>query len=88
VLAFTWREQLTTCKEGGNMTPQLDPIMTVGEMAEYLKISRSKAYAMVARKEIPHIRIGKNVRIRVTDLLKWLETQMEGQMTKLFEIEG
>jgi excisionase family DNA binding protein len=70
------------------MTPQLDPIMTVGEMAEYLKISRSKAYAMVARKEIPHIRIGKNVRIRVTDLIKWLETQMEGQMTKLFEIEG
>ena len=69
------------------MTPQLDPIMTVSEMAKYLKISRSKAYAMVARKEIPHIRIGKNVRIRVTDLVKWLETQIEGKMTKLFEIE-
>jgi excisionase family DNA binding protein len=77
VLAFTWREQLTTCKEGGNMNHQLDPIMTVGEMAKYLKISRSKAYAMVARKEITHIRIGKNVRIRVKDLLKWLETQIE-----------
>jgi excisionase family DNA binding protein len=88
VLDFTWHERLTIYKEGDTMTPQLDPIMTVGEMAEYLKISRSKAYAMVARKEIPHIRIGKNVRIRVTDLLKWLETQMEGQMTKLFEIEG
>ena len=59
------------------MTPQLDPIMTVGEMAEYLKISRSKAYAMVARKEIPHIRIGKNVRIRLSDFLKWLEAQVE-----------
>ena len=69
------------------MNHQLDPIMTVGEMAEYLKISRSKAYAMVARKEIPHIRIGKNVRIRVTDLVKWLDTQIEGKMTKLFEIE-
>jgi excisionase family DNA binding protein len=32
---------------------------------------------MVARKEITHIRIGKNVRIRVKDLLKWLETQIE-----------
>ena len=69
-----------TSKEGGTMTPQLDPIMTVGEMAEYLKISRSKAYAMVARKEIPHLRIGKNVRIRLKDLLKWLETQIEGQI--------
>jgi excisionase family DNA binding protein len=59
------------------MNHQLDPIMTVGEIAKYLKISRSKAYAMVQRREIPHIRIGKNVRIRVTDLLNWLEAQIE-----------
>lgn len=54
---------------------QLDAIMTVPEVAAYLKISRSKAYAMVTQKTLPHIKIGRNVRIRQTDLIRWLEEQ-------------
>ena len=50
-----------------------DRILTVPEVAIYLKISKSKIYYLVQRKEIPHVRIGRNVRIKESDLTKWLD---------------
>ena len=55
----------------------LDPIMTVPETAEYLKLSKSKVYILVKRNQIPHIKIGKNVRIRRSELLKWLDGKVQ-----------
>ena len=55
----------------------LDRILTVPETAEYLQMSKSKVYAMIQRREIPHLKIGRNVRIRRGDLLKWLEEQAQ-----------
>jgi excisionase family DNA binding protein len=52
-----------------------DPILTIPEVALYLKISKSKIYNLVSRKEIPHLKIGRNVRIRQTDLQRWIEKQ-------------
>ena len=52
---------------------ELGPILTVPETAEYLKLSKSKVYYLVQRNQIPHLKIGKNVRIRREDLLAWLE---------------
>jgi excisionase family DNA binding protein len=54
-----------------------DPILTVREVSEYLQISKSKIYYLISRKEIPHLRLGKNVRIRMSDLLEWLNQQTE-----------
>ena len=51
----------------------METIYTVPEVAEYLKMSKSKVYYLIQRREIPHIKIGRNVRIRQEDLLKWLE---------------
>ena len=51
-------------------------ILTIPEVARYLKLSKSKVYGLVATGEIPHIRIGRNVRIRETDLAKWIETSL------------
>lgn len=56
-----------------------EQLYTIPEVAKYLKMSKSKVYAMVQRGTIPHIRIGKNVRIRDTDLTKWLEKHQEGE---------
>ena len=55
----------------------IDPIYTVPEVAAYLKISKAKLYYLIARKEMPHIRLGRNVRIRESDLNRWLELQVE-----------
>jgi excisionase family DNA binding protein len=52
-----------------------DRIMTVGEVAEYLKISKAKIYLLITRNEIPHIKIQRNVRIKESDLIRWLEQQ-------------
>lgn len=52
-----------------------DQIYTIPEVAAYLKISKSKVYYLVSKKEIPHLRIGRNVRIRRTDLQMWIDKQ-------------
>lgn len=60
------------------LTPQiLDPIMTIPEVSRYLKISRSKAYYMAYRKVFPILRLGKNIRVRASDLQQWINRQIE-----------
>ncbi len=71
------------------MNHQLDTIFTVTETAQYLKLSKSKVYAMAQRKEIPHLRMGRNVRFRLSDLMMWIENQVscsndEAQPTSIF----
>ena len=55
----------------------MDEIMTVPEVAKYLKISKSKLYYLIQKRKIPHIKIGRNVRIRGSDLANWLERQQD-----------
>ncbi len=53
----------------------MDEILTIPQVAKYLKLSKSKVYLLVQRNRIPHIRIGRNVRIRESELTRWLEKQ-------------
>ncbi len=52
-------------------------ILTVDEIRKFLKISRSKAYELVNKKDFPIIRIDKNIRIIEKEFLIWLENQKE-----------
>lgn len=49
-----------------------DTLLTVLEMANLLKVSRSKAYSLIKQKGFPVIRIGKCIRISQKNLYKWL----------------
>ena len=53
----------------------METINTIPEVAEYLKMSKPKVYDLVKREKIPYIRLGRNVRIRESDLDSWLEEQ-------------
>jgi excisionase family DNA binding protein len=53
-----------------------DSILTIPEVAHYLKLSKSKVYSLVASGKIPHIKIGRNVRVRETDLETWVEDNL------------
>ena len=53
----------------------MDQIYTVPEVAEWLKLDKSTVYYMVKRGEIPHLKIGKSIRILEVDLMAWIETQ-------------
>lgn len=55
----------------------MDKIYTVPEVAQYLRMSKAKIYALVQRGEIPSIKLGRNVRIRESDLLAWIESQVK-----------
>jgi excisionase family DNA binding protein len=60
--------------------PVTDTIYTIPEVARYLKLSKSKVYYLVQRGTIPHVRIGKNVRITERDLKNWLESNSAGHL--------
>ncbi len=49
--------------------------LSVDEMAAVLGISRPKAYELAHSDGFPVIRIGRRIRIPVTELEKWLERQ-------------
>jgi excisionase family DNA binding protein len=50
----------------------IEPLLRSEDIAHILNISRSLAYQLVQRGEIPSVRIGKSVRIRPQDLEKFI----------------
>lgn len=52
--------------------------LKVPEVAEFLRIGRSRAYELVGSGEIPSVRIGRSVRVSRRKLERWLEGQRYG----------
>lgn len=46
--------------------------LTVGEVADYLRISLSKAYALTRQEAFPVCRLGGSIRIPREDFLSWV----------------
>jgi excisionase family DNA binding protein len=47
-------------------------LLTPADVAEILRVSKAKAYALLKRGEIPSVRIGKPVRVRREDLEEYI----------------
>lgn len=54
------------------MDEQQHEWLKVPEVAEELRIARSRAYELVADGEIPAVRIGRSVRVSRKELDRWL----------------
>jgi excisionase family DNA binding protein len=52
-------------------------ILTPKELAHYLRLNLQTVYRMVARGDIPTIRIGRTVRFRKSVIEDWLEGKTE-----------
>ena len=55
------------------MSSDLPPILKVDEVAAYLRISRSSAYDLIKRGELPVVRVGGRIRITrhaIEDMLR------------------
>ena len=50
----------------------MNNLITVLEMADILKISRSKAYSIIKQKDFPVIKIGKCIRLNKDKLFEFL----------------
>jgi excisionase family DNA binding protein len=47
--------------------------MKVAEVAQELRIARSRAHELIANGTIPAVKIGRSVRVRRKELERWLE---------------
>ena len=56
-------------------TENLPDILTVPEIAHYLKLSKVMVYKLVEEGRMPHYRIARAVRVSRDQFLHWLETQ-------------
>ncbi len=54
-------------------------LMTARQIAEFLQVSRSKAYRMMELRQIPVIQIGKNLRVRLDDLEEFIRTHRDSE---------
>lgn len=50
------------------------PILTLAEVAAYLRIHRVTAYRLAQRGVIPHFRVGSDYRFSRAAVDKWIET--------------
>jgi len=54
----------------------MEKLLSIQEVCEYLKVSRSLVYKWVHYRQIPHIKIGTRVRFSPTYLERWLKVRM------------
>lgn len=53
-----------------------DRLWTVAEVAGHMRVSNMTVYRLIKSGDLPAIRVGKNYRIRATDLLAYLEASV------------
>ena len=51
-------------------------LLTAGEVAEELRVSTMTVYRLIRRGELPAVRVGRNYRVRVEDLDRYLSEQI------------
>ena len=61
-------ERDTNAGHGPDGEHAIGPVMTVAEVADALRVSSMTVYRLVNGGELPALRVGKNIRIRTSDL--------------------
>lgn len=49
-----------------------DPLLTVGEVADMMRVSNMTVYRLIKAGQLAAVRVGKNYRIRRTDVDRYL----------------
>ena len=53
----------------------MENLLTVNEVAKYLHVSKSTVYSWTHMGFIPHYKLPKGVRFRVSDIDKWINAR-------------
>ncbi len=64
------------------IAPDDQDVLTVGEAAKLLRIGRNALYDAIGRGEIPHLRIGKHIRLSRRALVQLLTSCGQQQFAK------
>ena len=54
-----------------------DRLLTIREMAEYLRVNPFTVYRWVAQKRIPHLRVGRTLRFRLDDVNNFMRERAQ-----------
>jgi excisionase family DNA binding protein len=54
-------------------------ILTVREVAEFLKVTERTIYRLAAEGQLPSFKVGGSWRFRRSDLIKWMSDQARSQ---------
>lgn len=73
-----------SASHGDLMTGQPDEILTIDEVAAYLKAGRRTVYRMAANRKIPAFKLGGTWRFRRAELDQWIASRI----TKVAQVEG
>jgi len=57
------------------MTATQDSVMTIGDLAVYLKISRSTLYKLAQEGKLPGQKVGRHWRFRKETIDRWLDEE-------------
>lgn len=65
-------------------SPLGDRLWTVAEVADHMRVSNMTVYRLIKSGQLPAIRVGKNFRIRGSDL----EAYLDASTTQVSESQG
>jgi excisionase family DNA binding protein len=54
-----------------------DEILTIQEVAKYLKLNEKTTYRLASEKKLPGFKVGGSWRFKRSDLEDWIETQKD-----------
>ncbi len=57
-------------------------IMTIGEVADYLKVTERTIYRLAGAKQIPAFKVGGSWRFSKPDIDRWIREQSEDGLTR------
>jgi excisionase family DNA binding protein len=70
------QDSLTSCagapEANAPSPPKPEDVVDVEAVARLLRVGRNTVYALVARNEIPHRRLGKQIRFHRAAVMRWL----------------
>jgi excisionase family DNA binding protein len=87
-LLDVWEDSDTTASLvlRGELTGSADTLVVEVEAAppdRSTKLSGAQVYRLISQKKLPHIRMGKSVRVRPADLESWLARQLVLDATRV-----
>jgi excisionase family DNA binding protein len=68
-------DRITLLLSGPSMQTKFDDVMTIDELAAYVKISKSTLYKLVQNGKVPGQKIGKHWRFRRQAIDRWLDAE-------------
>jgi excisionase family DNA binding protein len=57
--------------------------LTVQDVADHLQVSKATVYGWIFRRILPHVKVGRFVRISPTDLAEFLELRRRGPSSSI-----